>query len=724
MLARTIWNRIALGLVGLLFPIALPAQPKPGILIVAPHPDDDVIIAAGVVYRAHQRGEEVHVVYVTSGDANGVKLATVRQAEAVEGQRRLGTPEDHLIFLGYPDGGLGAIRSNHSTARSSFTSEHGVSATYASRGLGKTDYHTHRFGEPGNYNWPTMVRDLADIIDRERPAHIFTTSQWEHHSDHVSTYFLVIDAVKRVIAGAHDYNPTIHKTSVWPGDESWPAPPDSSAYFTEFPRGAIDDPKDMVWRDRESLDVPTVMQSGATPDNPKYFAVTAHESQGGVDRYIGRWIHKDEFFWSDQVVGMNRPPVPNAGLDQEAAESAVVTLDGRASRDRMGGTITYQWRQVAGPAVTLENPTSPQPTFTAPGSLAADATLEFELIVSDGALTSVPDGVRVIVKSTTAKAVTYGRNVAPFAAITGSSARDGSGAGKVADGVADGYPRDSSREWVTTGERDGAWISMTWRAPVTIGKIVLHDRPNTADQLLAATIEFSDGSKIGVGPLPNDGRSAEYTFPVRTVKSLRLTVGEVSRATENVGLAEIQVFETAGSNVPSVVDTTPTKVVPSTAGAPAKPRTAPATAPTPPGNIAPSATVSASSERPPAQSARKAVDNLTGGYPAEPDREWSTAGESRGAWIELRWSTAHVVSRVRLHDRPNSDDQVLTGTLTFSSGPPVPVGALSNDGAAVDVEFPPRTVRWVRFTINSTSPTTANVGLAELLVFESPGKSP
>ena len=655
----------------------------------------------------------------------------------VEGQRRLGTPEEHLMFLGYPDSGLGAIRSSHSTTRSSFTSEHGVSATYASRGRGGTDYHTHRFGEPGRYNWPTMVGDLADIIDTERPAHIFTTSQWETHTDHISTYFLVIDAVKRVIAGARGYNPTIHKTSVWPGDDSWPAPADASAYFTEFPRGAIDDPKDMVWRERESLDVPSAMQSAFTSDNPKYFAVAAHESQGGVDRYIGRWIHKDEFFWSEQLVGVNQPPVPNAGLDQQVAERAVVTLDGRASRDRMGGAITYQWRQVAGPAVTLENPTSPQPAFTAPDSLATDATLEFELLVGDGALTSVPDAVRVIVKSA-AKPVEYGPNVAPSAAIASSSARDANGAAKVTDGVIDGYPRDPSREWVTTGERAGAWISMTWRAPVTIGKIVLHDRPNSSDQLVAGAIEFSDGSKIPVGPLPNDGRPAEYTFPPRAVRSLRLVVAAVSRATENVGLAEMQVFAAAGSSLPSVVNTPPATVVPSKAGAPTKPGAADATTPAAPakpvaapattasarGNIAPGATVSASSERPPAQSARKAVDQLTGGYPTAPDHEWATATETRGAWIELRWNTAHVVNRVRLHDRPNSDDQVLTGTLTFSDGPPVAVGALSNDGTAVDVEFPPRTVRWVRFTINSTSPTTANVGLAELLVFESAGKYP
>jgi LmbE family N-acetylglucosaminyl deacetylase len=637
------------------------------------------------------------------------------------------------MFLGYPDGGLAAIRSQHPSDRSSFTSEHGVSATYGGRGLGGADYHTHRFGEPGQYNWPTIVADLVDIINRERPRHIFTTSQWETHSDHITTYFLVIEAVKRVIRGAPDYNPTVHKTAVWPGDESWPPPSDGSTYFTEPARTTMGDPKAMIWRDRESLDVPSVMQSGLGPDNPKYFAIAAHESQGGMGRYIGRWMHKDEFFWLEQVAGLNEPPVPNAGLDQRVDEGAVVTLDGRGSRDRRLGVITHQWRQVGGPTVNLENGTSPQPQFTAPSGLPADAELEFELVVSDGSLTSVPDAVRVIVK-TAAKPVTYGRNVATLAALSASTAREASGAAKIADGVMDGYPRDPSREWVTTGEKAGAWISMNWPRPVSIGKIVLHDRPNLADQVIAGTVEFSDGSKIAIGSLPNDGKAGEYAFPQRTVRSLRLVVTQVSASTENVGLAEVEVFETAEGGSAKTSITPEIGMPPNVAATPPgrglpKPETTGGAAATTPaaaivrGNIAPTATVSASSERPPAQTARKAVDNMAGGYPAQPDREWSTAGETGGAWIELQWKTTHVVNHVRLHDRPNPDDHVLSGTLTFSNGPPISVGALSNDGTGVDIEFPPRAVRWVRFTINSASAATANAGLAELLVFES-GKSP
>jgi LmbE family N-acetylglucosaminyl deacetylase len=716
--------------------LALPWTAGAQILVVAPHPDDDIITSAGVVYRAHQRSDLVKVVFVTNGDANGPKLADVRQAEAVAGQRSLGTSEEDLIFLGYPDGSLDAIRRNYAAEGSSFTSPHGVSATYATRGLGRADYHRHRVGSSGPYNWPTMVSDLMDVLVASRPAHIFTTSEWDTHSDHSTTYFLVVEAIRRAATSVAGYAPTIHKTVVWPGDESWPAPADPTAYFTEMPRTRLANPAALPWKERESLDVPPIMQTEAA--NPKYLAVAAHDSQGGVNRYIGRWIHKDEFFWTEQVIGRNRPPVPNAGLDQAVGEGVVVTLDGGASWDRNDDPLVYTWRQITGPRVTLSNPHAVRPTFETPTALAENTVLGFELVVSDATLSSVPDGVKVSVRGSAPPKPTYGRNLAPLATITASTERGGSGqaAGKVADGVVDGYPIDGSREWVTNAEGAGAWIAMAWPQPVTVGTVILHDRPNNDDQLILGTIEFSDGSKVTVGPLANSGSGVEYAFPPRKVNSLRLNIAQVSRATVNIGLAEFQVFEVGGpaATPTAPVATAPTPIPPPApqrptldmpAPKPAEKSTSPTPAATPATrgpagvNIANSAKVTSSSERAPAQAARSAIDGVAAGYPAEPGREWATVAETAGAWIELRWATPHVVSGVRLHDRPNPDDQIVRATLTFSDGSSVPVGALENDGSATDIEFDPRRVTWLRLSIDACSSSTVNVGLAEFFVFAS-----
>ncbi|HXF06415.1 MAG TPA: PKD domain-containing protein [Blastocatellia bacterium] len=105
----------------------------------------------------------------------------------------------------------------------------------------------------------------------------------------------------------------------------------------------------------------------------------------------------------DQVqITVNRRPVANAGPDQTVDEGAVVTLDGTGSRDPDGDPITFEWRQTAGPPVTLSDPTSPRPRFTAPSLLLNEPTslrLTFSLTVSDRRLNSAPDTVDITVQN-------------------------------------------------------------------------------------------------------------------------------------------------------------------------------------------------------------------------------------------------------------------------------------------------------------------------------------
>ncbi|HEY6561821.1 MAG TPA: hypothetical protein VI072_31340 [Polyangiaceae bacterium] len=116
----------------------------------------------------------------------------------------------------------------------------------------------------------------------------------------------------------------------------------------------------------------------------------------------------------------------------------------------------------------------------------------------------------------------------------------------------------------------------------------------------------------------------------------------------------------------------------------------------------------------PGQEFTKVRDGVVSGYPLDSSKEWSSAGQKAGAWIQYSWSSAQPLVSVTLHDRINLNDQVLSGTLSFSDGSSVAVGALPNDGAASIIRFAQKSVTWMRFTVSSVSGTTANVGLAEL----------
>jgi len=77
-----------------------------------------------------------------------------------------------------------------------------------------------------------------------------------------------------------------------------------------------------------------------------------------------------------------------------------------------------------------------------------------------------------------------------------------------------------------------------------------------------------------------------------------------------------------------------------------------------------------------------------------------------------------------LFDRRNTSDQIISGTLSFSDGTEVavnPTGGLPNTGLPYVVNLAPaKSIMRVRFSANSVSATTTNVGLTELQVLEVP----
>ena len=113
---------------------------------------------------------------------------------------------------------------------------------------------------------------------------------------------------------------------------------------------------------------------------------------------------------SSECVTTNRPPVANPGLNQRVAASGMIYLDGSASYDPDGDSLSYNWVQSGGAAVTLNDADQAVASFSATG--LSPETLSFTLEVSDGELERAAD-TQVEIANTS--------NSAPVADIEGDA---------------------------------------------------------------------------------------------------------------------------------------------------------------------------------------------------------------------------------------------------------------------------------------------------------------
>ncbi|BGP08932.1 hypothetical protein OF846_003396 [Rhodotorula toruloides] len=124
-----------------------------------------------------------------------------------------------------------------------------------------------------------------------------------------------------------------------------------------------------------------------------------------------------------------------------------------------------------------------------------------------------------------------------------------------------------------------------------------------------------------------------------------------------------------------------------------------------------------------------AIDGLTGGYLADgtgnENAEWSSNGQTAGSWIKLAWSSPVNFNQIQLFDRPNLDDQVMAGNVTFADGSSILFGTLPNDGSSpLILNFAsPITTSSLNLTITAVSSSTKNSGLSEIEIFSVPASS-
>ncbi|HYF94904.1 MAG TPA: PIG-L family deacetylase [Symbiobacteriaceae bacterium] len=262
-------------------------------LVFAPHSDDEVVAAGGLLADLEAQGAQPRVVLVTSGDGfkvgaeiyhrgpvlpeRMVEYGRHRLGESRSALARLGLPQERLIFLGFPDGGLHRLWGEYWQPDRLYTSP--------TTRFNRVPYaEARRVGVP--YSGRTLLGELIDILRETRPAVVVYPHPNESHVDHWALSNFVTAALEELRRTEPDWEPPaewfflVHR-----GD--WPAP-----------KG---------YRPTEGLLPPVGLATGMTswqehPLNPeqvkrKEEALQDYRSQTMVlKRYLQSFIRTNELF--------------------------------------------------------------------------------------------------------------------------------------------------------------------------------------------------------------------------------------------------------------------------------------------------------------------------------------------------------------------------------------------------------------------------------------------
>jgi len=187
------------------------------LLVLAPHCDDEVLSAGGLIQEALEHGLDVRVVIVTAGD--GYRRATAaefgrpfptsedyiamgerRQQESLDALTRLRLDADAVIFLTYPERGLAALWWDYWDGRQPYHSP------YSRRAY---NIYPRAFHSGAPYSGEVLLGDLRAILAAERPDLIVMPHQNDEHPDHQALSAFATLAVEMERAADPTFQPRL-----------------------------------------------------------------------------------------------------------------------------------------------------------------------------------------------------------------------------------------------------------------------------------------------------------------------------------------------------------------------------------------------------------------------------------------------------------------------------------------------------------------------------------
>jgi len=311
------------------FPPIEPFEKTDRVLILAPHPDDDIIGCAGVVQRALKAGARVKVVYLTCGDNNifsivfynkfafPLKLLFLRKKdfitlghqrvhEAIKAMKMLGVEEKDLLFLGYPDHGtdqMFVFDWDHTKPyRSSFSGHSSVP-------------YEESVGYKKEFTADNVIEDLKRAISDFKPTKVFVSHPSDVNGDHWAYYLYMMVSLA-------DLDTEVPRPKIYPylvHVPAWPLP-------RHYHPGLVIEPPEKFLGD--ALPIVDWHQLRLNPQeiDKKHEAMLAHKSQTRISAfYLMSFVRQNELFGDFPYIALKKQH--SSELSAQAGAKDIFTAD-------------------------------------------------------------------------------------------------------------------------------------------------------------------------------------------------------------------------------------------------------------------------------------------------------------------------------------------------------------------------------------------------------------
>lgn len=270
------------------------------LMVIVPHEDDEINLAGASIYGAVEAGMRVICVFMTNGD--WFYPGGVRMKEAVRSLRCLGVPEENIVFLGYPDGGVQGERNVYVCGQSEPVRAGRHRETYGM--ASHPEFAWQAYGRHQPYLWNSLLQDMETVLLKYR-ADILMAADLDWHPDHRLCSMAFETALGRILnRPGNTYRPKVLKGFAY--RTAYESADDFNALNLrstvccygsgETARGQGTDNPSLPWENRIRLPVPASCRSRLLRKNPLYRAMCCHASQ----RMFGRAekiINGDQVFW-------------------------------------------------------------------------------------------------------------------------------------------------------------------------------------------------------------------------------------------------------------------------------------------------------------------------------------------------------------------------------------------------------------------------------------------